>query len=264
MSRVLLTGAAGMLGTILRDNLNGWQSILRLSDIKNLGKTRDGEEIIKCDLSNIDKVMDLVDGCDYIIHLGGISIEDSFNNILEANIKGAYNIYEAARKKGVKRILFASSNHAIGFHKREDMLDANSPMRPDSIYGLSKCFGENLARYYFDKFGIETASIRIGSSFPKPINRRMLATWLSFDDLTDLVKKIYQIDRLGYAVIYGVSDNKQKWWDNSLTSYIGWKPNDNSQQFENDAKLTAEINNHDDPAIRFQGGAFAAAGHFED
>ena len=130
MSRVLLTGAAGMLGNILRDNLNGWQSILRLSDIKDLGKPRDGEEIIECDLSDIDKVMDLVEGCDYIIHLGGISTENSFNNILEANIKGAYNIYEAARKKGVKRILFASSNHVIGFHKRENMLDANSPMRP--------------------------------------------------------------------------------------------------------------------------------------
>jgi uronate dehydrogenase len=264
MSRILLTGAAGGLGRVLRASLNGWQSVLRVSDILDLGRASDGEEVVQCDLSDIDQVMSLVDGCDYIIHLGGISTENTFESILDANIKGTYNIYEAARKKGVQRIFFASSNHAIGFHTRETRLDANSPMRPDSLYGLSKCFGENLARYYFDKFGLETASVRIGSSFPKPLDRRMLATWLSFDDLTALVKQVYQTDRLGYAVIYGVSDNKGKWWDNRLSSYIGWQPKDSSDQFASDSELIAEVVDKNDPATHYQGGGFASAGHYED
>ncbi len=264
MSRILLTGAAGGLGKVLRASLNGWQTTLRVSDIVDMGRASKGEEVVQSDLSDIDQVMDLVDGCDYIIHLGGMSIENTFENILNANIRGTYNIYEAARKKGVQRILYASSNHAIGFHTRETRLDANSPMRPDSLYGVSKCFGENLARYYFDKFGIETASVRIGSSFPKPLNRRMLATWLSFDDLSALVKQVYQTDRLGYAVIYGVSDNKEKWWDNHLSTHIGWQPKDSSEPFENDDEFIAEVVDKNDPATHYQGGGFASAGHFED
>jgi uronate dehydrogenase len=264
MSRILLTGAAGMLGKVLRERLNGWQDVLRVSDIAPLDPSTSGEEVVQCDLADIDAVMDLVDGCDMIIHLGGVSTENTFENILQANIRGTYNIYEAARKKGVSRILFASSNHAVGFHQRETRLDANSPFRPDSMYGVSKCFGESLARYYFDKYGIETCSVRIGSSFPKPLNRRMLATWFSFDDLTALVKRIFTSDRLGYAVVYGVSANKEQWWDNHLSTYIGWSPKDSSEQFENDDVMLSEVVDKNDPAIRFQGGGFASAKHFED
>lgn len=264
MNRILLTGAAGMLGQVLRESLNGYCDILRVSDIADLGVATNGEEVIQCDLSDISSVMDLVDGCHAIIHLGGVSTENTFASILNSNIQGTYNIYEAARQKGVSRILFASSNHTIGFHDRETRLDSNSAMRPDSLYGVSKCFGENLARYYYDKFKIETACVRIGSSFPKPRNRRMLATWLSFNDLTSLTKRIFEVDRIGYAVVYGVSDNPEKWWDNHLTTYIGWSPQDSSAHFEEDEELITEIVDPFDPAIQFQGGPFAAFGHFED
>ena len=264
MTRILLTGAAGMLGKVLRQKLSGWQDCLRLSDIADLGDAGPGEEVTPRDLADLEAVQRLVDGCDMIIHLGGQSTESTFDRILDANIRGTYNIYEAARKAGVTRILFASSNHVIGFHERETRLDAQAPMLPDSLYGVSKGFGELLARYYFDKFGIETACVRIGSSFPKPQNRRMLATWLSFDDLASLVKAVFDADRIGHAVVYGVSDNREQWWDNHLTTYIGWTPKDSSDSFAHEEMFRTEVTDPNDPAIRYQGGGFAAAGHFED
>ncbi|MCL6415102.1 NAD(P)-dependent oxidoreductase [Aestuariirhabdus sp. Z084] len=265
MSRILLTGAAGGLGQVLRKRLRNWPGVkLRVSDIADLGAAEEGEEVVQCDLADLGAMLTLVDGVDQIIHLGGVSVEDTFDNILNANLRGVYNLYEAARQKGVSRIVFASSNHVIGFHTRETQLDASSPMRPDSLYGVSKGYGELLARYYFDKFKIESACIRIGSSFPKPRNRRMLATWLSYDDLTALMKRVLEVDRLGFAIVYGVSANKECWWDNHLSAYIGWEPEDSSEIFRSDEALVNEVVDPFDPAIEFQGGTFAASGHFED
>lgn len=264
MSNVLLTGAAGNLGKVLRDKLRGEYDLLRLSDMGEMAAAGAGEEVVQCDLGDAGAVMGLAEGIDAIIHLGGMSVENTFEVILNANIRGTYNIYEAARKQGVGRVIFASSNHAIGFHERETRLDADAPLRPDSMYGVSKGFGEILARYYFDKFGIETVSIRIGSSFAEPANRRMLATWLSFDDLTDLVRRVIRADRVGCTVVYGASDNPEKWWDNSKAAFLGWQPKDSSAQFENAPRFRDEVNDPNDPAVRYHGGGFAAAGHFED
>ncbi len=264
MSRILITGAAGNLGKVLRTSLAGKYDTLRLSDVGDMDPAGPGEEVVRCDLANARAVQALADGCDAIIHLGGMSVENTFDVILEANIRGTYNIYEAARKQGVRRILFASSNHAIGFHTRETQLDARSEMRPDSMYGVSKGFGELLARYYFDKYGIETVSVRIGSCFEKPRDRRMMATWLSFRDFSALVERVIDADRVGYAVVYGVSDNAEKWWDNRLAGHIGWVPQDSSQQFRDEPAVAGTENAPTDPAVMFQGGAFAAAGHFED
>lgn len=264
MNRILLTGAGGMLGNVLRQKLNGWVPNLRVSDISDLGVAAVGEEVIHGDLANMDDVTKLVDGCDGIIHLGGVSTENTFDNIIDANIRGTYNIYEAARKAGVKRILFASSNHTIGFHDRETKLDQQSPLRPDSIYGLSKCFGENLAQYYFDKFGIETVSARIGSCFAEPKNRRMLATWLSYDDFERMVKAVFNAPRVGCTFLYGASNNKEQWWDNSHASFIGWHPEDDTEAYRAKIEAQGEKEDPNDPAVRFQGGPFAAAGHFED
>jgi len=264
VSRILLTGAAGGLGNVLRENLNGWKDTLRLSDINSTGEAQHGEEIVQCDLGDMNAVLDLVKDCDGIIHLGGQSLENTFENILNANIRGTYNVYEAARQHGVKRILFASSNHVIGFHESGKVLDANCQMRPDSIYGVSKAYGEMLASYYYDMFGIETAAVRIGSCFPEPENRRMLSTWMSYNDFTDLIKHVFAVDELGYSIVYGVSDNPESWWDNSLAAHIGWKPQDSSQPFASKAHIVAQVDDPEDPAVKFQGGAFAAAGHFED
>ncbi len=264
MKRLLITGAAGGLGTLCRARLGHMADTLRLSDVADMDPAGDGEEVVPCDLADAAAVHALVEGCDGIVHLGGKSIEGTFAEILNSNIIGTYNVYEAARKAGVKRILFASSNHAIGFHTRETRIDALAPMRPDSLYGVSKCYGENLARLYHDKFGIDTAVVRIGSCFPEPKDHRMLATWLSPDDFVRLIERIFTTTRLGYAIVYGASDNEECWWDNRHARYLGWRPEDNAEVFRTklDGLMTPPDSDH--PAVRFQGGSFAAVGHFED
>lgn len=186
--RILMTGAAGGLGKVLRDRIKPWAEIVRLSDIADMGEARPGEELVQCDLSDKAAVMKLMEGVDAVLHFGGISTEAPFEAIMQANILGVANLYEAAYKQGVKRLMFASSNHAIGYYKTTDMLDANMPTRPDSMYGISKVFGEQMSRYYYDRFGMETVCIRIGSSFPQPANKRMMSTYLSYDDLTELLR----------------------------------------------------------------------------
>ena len=145
--RILMTGAAGGLGKVLRDRIKPWAEIVRLSDIADMGEARPGEELVQCDLSDKAAVMKLMEGVDAVLHFGGISTEAPFEAIMQANILGVANLYEAAYKQGVKRLMFASSNHAIGYYKTTDMLDANMPTRPDSMYGISNVFGEQISRY---------------------------------------------------------------------------------------------------------------------
>lgn len=264
MNRLLITGAAGGLGRLARARLGHLAPVLRLSDIAEQAPARPGEEVVRCDLADFGAVRALVEGCDAILHLGGVSVENTFDNILHGNIVGLYNIYEAARQAGVRRILFASSNHAIGFHTRETRLDATARLRPDSLYGVSKCYGEAVASLYHDKFGIETAIVRIGSCFPEPKDHRMLATWLSPDDFVRLIERVFSVPRLGCPVIYGASDNAEQWWDNSAVAYLGWRPADSSERFRAGLDATQTPRPAGDPAVKFQGGGFAAAGHFED
>lgn len=264
LERLLITGAAGGLGKLARVRLGDLAKTLRLSDVQRMDPAGPNEEVVQCDLADFAAVRDLVDGADGILHLGGVSVEDTFENIVQGNLIGLYNIYEAARQAGAKRIFFASSNHAIGFHTRETRLDATSLLRPDSLYGVSKCYGEAVARLYFDKFGIETAIVRIGSCFPKPIDHRMLATWLSPDDFIGLIDRIFTVPRLGCAIIYGVSDNEEQWWDNRDAAFIGWRPQDSSEPYRAELDATQTPPPSDDPRVKYQGGAFAAAGHFED
>ncbi|MGZ2748787.1 NAD-dependent epimerase/dehydratase family protein [Burkholderia stagnalis] len=254
--RLLLTGAAGNLGCQLRGALADWADIVRVSDVAPLGDAAAHEEVRGVDLADRQAVMALVDGVDAIVHFGGISVDAPFDDLLEANIRGTYNLYEAARKHGVKRIVFASSNHAIGFHPVTEVLDADSPQRPDSLYGVTKCFGEALSRYYFDRFGIETVCVRIGSSFEAPKNPRMLVTYLSYRDLIELVRCSLLTNRVGHVVVYGMSDNPVKWWDNTKAGFLGFRPRDSSEPFAERFPLTAPTAEYDDPAQRYQGGGF--------
>ncbi|WP_133861962.1 MULTISPECIES: NAD(P)-dependent oxidoreductase [Pseudomonas] len=262
--RLLLTGAAGGLGKELRQRLKPHAEILRLSDIAPMDAAQGpAEEVVTCDLADKAGVHDLVEGVDAILHFGGISTEHAFEPILEANIRGTFNLYEAARRHGVKRVVFASSNHVIGFYRQDQRIDASVPQRPDSYYGLSKAFGEDLATFYFDRYGIETVSIRIGSSFPEAQNRRMLATWLSYEDLTDLILRSLTTPDVGHTIVYGASDNRDSWWDNRLAAHLGFQPKDNSEQFR--AKVEAQpMPAADDPSMVYQGGAFVATGPFDD
>ena len=264
--RLLLTGAAGGLGAVLRERLGAFADIVRLSDIAPIqpaaGAGAGTEEIVPCDLADKAAVDALVQGCDAIVHLGGVSVERPFEEILEANIKGVFHIYEAARRHGVRRVVFASSNHVIGFYRQTERIDANARRRPDGYYGLSKSFGEDMASFYFDRYGIETVSLRIGSSFPEPKDRRMMSTWLSYDDLTQLVGKALFRPHVGHTVVFGASGNGDLWWDNHAAAHLGYQPQDSSERFR--AQVEARpAPAADDPAAVYQGGAFTAQGPFE-
>jgi uronate dehydrogenase len=262
LRRLLLTGAAGGLGRVLRPRLKAHAGIVRVSDIAEMAPAGDGEEIVRCDLADKAAVDRLVQGCDAIVHLGGISVERPFEEILEANIRGTFHVYEAARRHAVRRVVFASSNHVVGFHLQTERLDVDAARRPDGYYGLSKSFGEDLSRFYFDRYGIETACLRIGSSFPEPKDRRMLATWLSYEDLTELIRCCLFAPRLGHTVVYGVSANRDAWWDNSGAAHLGFVPRDSSEPFR--ARVEQQPRpSGDDPVLRYQGGAFVAQGPFE-
>jgi uronate dehydrogenase len=253
---LLMTGAAGGLGRALRPRLKANCQVLRLSDIAPMAPAQAGEEVVQADLSDLQAVSELVRGCQAIVHLGGVSTEQPWDAILPANIVGTYHLYEAARRHGVKRIVFASSNHVMGFYRQSEVVDALSPPRPDGFYGLSKAFGEDLSRLYFDRHGIETACVRIGSSFPEPKDRRMLATWLSYDDLHRLITACLTTPVLGHSIIYGTSNNSVSWYDNRLARHIGFVPQDSSDRFR--AAIHAQTPEPDltDPAVQYQGGGF--------
>jgi uronate dehydrogenase len=163
----------------------------------------------------------------------------------------------------VKRVVFASSNHVIGFYKQSEAIDAHAARRPDGYYGLSKSFGEDVAQFYFDRYGIETVSIRIGSSFPEPANRRMMSTWLSYRDLTTLVEKSLFTPSVGHTVVYGASANRDVWWDNSAAAHLGYVPQDSSEVFRAKVEAQPPVAPTDPNAI-YQGGAFTAQGPFGD
>ncbi|MEB0048487.1 MULTISPECIES: NAD(P)-dependent oxidoreductase [unclassified Pseudomonas] len=263
-NRLLLTGAAGGLGNVLRERLRPYANVIRLSDIAEIAPALDDrEEVVKCDLADKHAVHQLVEGVDAILHFGGVSVERSFEEILGANICGVFHIYEAARRHGVKRVIFASSNHVIGFYKQGEVIDAHSPRRPDSYYGLSKSYGEDMATFYFDRYGIETVSVRIGSSFAQPQNRRMMSTWLSFGDLTHLLECALYTPNVGHTVVYGMSDNNNVWWDNRLATVLGYAPQDNSEVFRKNIDALP-LPAADDPTRVYQGGAFCEAGPFGD
>ncbi|MER5180622.1 NAD(P)-dependent oxidoreductase [Streptomyces sp. NPDC002896] len=240
---VLLTGAAGGLGTLMRGLLPAYGYELRLFDMVPI----EGEpDAITADLGDRDALREAVRGVDAIIHLAGISLEASFDKILKANIEGTYNLYEAAREEGVRRIVFASSNHAVGFTPRpqgtpvsgDSLIPIDTPRRPDTFYGLSKSFAEDLAQFYWDKHGLETVSVRIGSCFMEPTNVRMLSLWMSPGDGARLFHAALTAENVGHTVVYGSSDNTRLWWDLSTARALGYEPQDDSEQYAE--KLIAE------------------------
>jgi len=263
LGRLLLTGAAGGLGRQLRPRLRARASLLRVSDVAPMDPAGPGEEVQQAALEDRAAVHRLLEGMDAVVHLGGISTEQPFDAIVQANIVGTYNVYEAARKHGVRRIVFASSNHVTGYYRQDEVIDPSMPMRPDGYYGISKAFGESLSRFYYDRYGIETVCLRIGSSFPEPRDRRMLATWLSYDDLERLVVAALTTPVAGHSVIYGVSDNTVTWWDNTSARHLGYRPQDSSERFRAAREAAQPHLDPDDPAVIYQAGGFVRMGPFE-
>lgn len=258
--RLLLTGAAGNLGRELRPRLKNYCDVLRLSHRSEIGAPAPGEEIEIASLEDKTQMMHLLKGVDAVVHMGGVSTEQPWEPILAGNIIGAVNLYESARLNGTKRIIFASSNHVTGFYRQDEVISPKSTPKPDGFYGLSKAFGEDLAQLYWDRWGIETVSLRIGSSFEYPKDRRMLATWMSYDDLERLVVAALTAPIVGHSIIYGVSDNQTSWWDNTPAKHIGYKPKDSSDVFRAEVEARQPVIDAKDPAAIYQGGAFVKAG----
>jgi uronate dehydrogenase len=254
--RLLLTGAAGQLGRELRTRLKAYCDVLRVSDQLDLGTAASGEEIQTADLSDASGMQSLLKSVDAVVHLGGISTEQPWAPILASNIVGMVNLYEAAPLQGTKRIVFASSNHVTGFYQQDEVIDTQMPPKPDGFYGLSKAFGEDVAEMYWARWGIETVSIRIGSALPAPKDRRMLSTWISFDDLERLVVSALTAPIVGHTIIFGMSDNQTSWWDNTHAKHIGYRPLDSSDVFRHEIEARQpHIDRHDKAAL-YQGGAF--------
>jgi uronate dehydrogenase len=258
MRRILLTGAAGGIATWLRKLLPPLYPDLVLSDLKAPADLASHETFIAADLADPAQVRRAVAGIDGIIHLGGFSVEGPWEAILNANIIGTYNLFEAARETGVKRIVFASSNHAVGFYPRSRTIDTEVQVRPDSRYGVSKAFGEALAAFYAFKLGIGCLCIRIGNVGDRPLDERRLAIWLRPDDLVALIRIGLEREGLLYEVVYGASDNKRAWWDNHRARELGYEPQARSEDFAGEV-LEAQRGIPPDPvADFFQGGTFCA------
>lgn len=195
-----------------------------------------------------------MEGIDCVVHLAGILDEDSWERIHRMNIEGCYNVFEAARAAGVKRVVFASSNHAVGFHRRDRMIDDQVVPRPDSRYGLSKVFGEAVDRLYADKYGLSVACLRIGSFRPddKPTAPRHLYTWISHRDTVQLVQRAIDHPSYHFVVIYGVSDNARNRWNNANARSLGYRPEDDAQNYAKD--IFASGAREDEREALFHGG----------
>ena len=260
-NRLLITGAAGNLGREMRRGLAPLATSLRITDRGDMAPVAGNEEAMPCELGDFDAVMKVVEGCDAIVHFGAAPVERPWEEILESSIKGGYNVYEAARRHGIKRIVYASSIHAVAYERREVGADTDTPHNPDTLYGVSKCFVEDLAKMYFNKFGIESALLRINSCFPKPADRRHLATWLSFDDLNQLVERCLVSERIGHTVVYGISDNREAFFSNHKVAHLGYKPKDSAEDYRAEVEAATQPGDPHDPAIEFVGGFLCAYGH---
>ena len=256
MKTILITGAAGDIGTHMRRELAGVYK-LKLSDLRPVAALAQGETFELGDIADLSDMLRVVRGVDAVLHLGGVSAEADWESILDGNIVGCYNVFEAARRNGVKRVLFATSNHACGFYRRDETIDHRVYPRPDSRYGLSKVFGEQLGSLYADKYGLEAFCMRIGNVNPAPVDKRRLSIWISPRDLAQLVRIGVDHPAIRFEIVYGVSANRRSWYDNSNAERLGYRPRDDSEAHAE--QLLAKHVDATDPRVElYQGGTFVA------
>ena len=249
---MLITGAAGRIGTYLRKGLPASAWRLRLLDNRAFDDDRD---VVIADVCDSKALLEAVRGVDAIVHLAGISTEAPFDDILHANIEGTWRVLDAARRAGVPRVVYAGSTHAIGFTPRsETLLGTNVPLRPDTNYGVSKAFGESVARFYVDRYGMRIACLRIGSCDDRPRSPRWLSTWLSPGDAVRLVDACLRAPNLEYAVVYGISANTRGWWDLAPGRALGYEPQDDAEDFAAEVFAVDEPLSPEDPDEMFAGG----------
>ena len=257
MKKLVLTGAAGQLGSRLREPLSKMCDTLVSTDLADEVDTLyEGETYVKADLSSLDAMVNLLKGADMVVHFGAIGDEAPWDDILQSNIIGAYNVWEAAYRNGVKRVVYASSVHAVGMHKKTDTIGLDAPHRPDTYYGLAKCFSEDLASLYWVKRGIESVCMRIFSCAPAT-NARSIGTWLSYDDLIHLVERSVDSPVVGFSIVYGISNNDRAVVDNTKAAHLGYRPKDNAEQFAKEIFAKTPPLDNTDLANLCIGGPFA-------
>ena len=258
MKKIVLTGAAGRLGSHLREPLSKMANQLVSTDLADeIGILYAGESYVKADLASLDQMIDLLKDADMVVHFGAIGDEAPFDAILQSNIVGAYNVWEAAYKNGVRRVVYASSIHAVGMHPKNEFIGTDAPHRPDTYYGLAKCFAEDLASLYWDKRGVESVCMRILSA-ANVGNPRAVGSWLSYDDLIQLVTRAIDTPVTGFAVVYGVSNNDRVPVDNAKASFLGYRPKDNAEQFAAETFEASDVFDSQDPGNMCHGGPFAS------
>jgi uronate dehydrogenase len=229
---VLITGAAGNVGSALRTGLGAQWRKLRLMDNRPIAAPADNEEAILCDMSDRAALNRVMAGVTAVVHLAGsVRIAGEPEAMFEANGGGLFNVFEAARRAGVRRIVYASSNHAFGYYPVEERVSPADIARPDSLYGVLKIFGETLLRYYFDRHGIRSVSLRIGSAMPRPNNQRSLATWLSPADLAQLVDRSLRHPDPGCLVVNGYSRNRRLNVSDVGWEFLGYRPKDDAEEY---------------------------------
>jgi uronate dehydrogenase len=263
--RVLLTGAAGGVASLLRPRLARPGRAVRLLDIKEPPPLADGvaadEEVVLGSVTDLDAMTEACQGVDAVLHFGGQSREADFDEILRLNVYGTYCVLEAARRAGVPRVVLASSNHAAGFHARAEApaggLPADAAGRPDTFYGWSKVALESAGRLYADRFGMDVICLRIGSWFPEPFELRSLVLWLSPDDGARLIEACLTAESPGFRVVWGISRNTRRWLSLAEGEAIGYEPKDDAENYAE--RLIAEHGEpdfDDDPALQRIGGVW--------
>ena len=255
MKKIALSGAGGQLGSVVRTAL-----IARGVPLRSAGGTKplaalvEGEDVMHGDLRDPAVVDRLLDGVDVLIHFAGTSVERPLPEIIDNNLRALVEVYEGARRQGVRRVVFASSNHAIGMYPVTEHLELDCALRPDGFYGLSKVWGEALARMYWDKHGIESICVRIGSCLERPTEPRHLSTWFGHRDLMHFLDRCIEAEGVGFMTVWGVSANTRSWWDNRGSERLGYEPTQNAEDYA--AQVLAAPNPLDALGQRYQGGSF--------
>ncbi|MFG5718636.1 NAD(P)-dependent oxidoreductase [Streptomyces murinus] len=254
--RIAITGAAGGVGTLLRPRLARAGRTLRLLDVAPVPEAAEGEDVetVRLSVTDLPAMCEALTGVDAVIHLGGLSVEGPWDEILDININGTRTVLEAARRAGVPRVIIASSSHAVGFHPRsEDEAPDYLFPRPDTYYGVSKVAAEALGSLYHDRYGLDVVCVRIGGCFERPIATRQLATWLSPADCARLMEALIAAPSPGFRVVWGVSDNTRRWFALDEARALGYEPQDDAERF------AGELEGRHDPLDEiYLGGAFCS------
>lgn len=260
LNSILITGAAGRIGKALREGLRGKYRLIRLMDTQPITDLEEGEEFVQADIVDLASVEKAMQGIDGVVHLAASVSSLGWETMFEPNFIGTYNMYEAARTQGVKRFVYASSIHAHGFYRRDQKVGPQSQPRPDSVYGVSKIFGEAFGRLYADKHGMEVVALRIASFQPKPTTARHLGTWLSPRDCVQLVERSLEAPNIHFEVVYGVSNNTRELYDDPGRQHIGYAPQDNAEDYAEEVLANSPVEAEPELERTFHGAMYTSKG----